>query len=129
MIPLNTADLGTDEKAAVLGVIIYNLKTLIWDLEMGGGIGRGGIWGGRLYYHTTGEGRTHHISKMEPIISIWCKMSAYFTFTQFLQASSACLFISEEISSIEFCVTFSAIICIYIDMIKILAGLIGMKAF
>ena len=53
-------------------------------------------------------------------------MSAYFTFTQFLQASSACLFISEEINSIEFCVTFSAIICIYI---KILAGLIGMKAF
>ena len=32
---------GGIRKLAVLGVI-YNLKTLIWDLEMGGGIGGGG---------------------------------------------------------------------------------------
>ena len=42
--PPNTADLGTDEKAAVFGNRRYwesyiTYKTLIWDLEMGGGIG------------------------------------------------------------------------------------------
>ena len=48
--PPNTAELRTDKKVAVFGnrrywesYIIY--KTLIWDLEMGGGIGRGGIGG------------------------------------------------------------------------------------
>ena len=59
-VPPNTADFGTDEKAAVFGnrwfwesYITY--KTLIWDLEMGGGIGggrrywEGRYWGGRLY--------------------------------------------------------------------------------
>ena len=78
--PPNTADLGTDEKAAVFGNrryilgVIYNLqnpylglgngrrywgagrrywesyityKTLIWDLEMGGGIGGEAVLGGR----------------------------------------------------------------------------------
>ena len=45
--PPNTADLGTDEKAAVFGNRHYwdweSYKTLIiWDLEMGGGIGGGG---------------------------------------------------------------------------------------
>ena len=45
--PPNTADLGTDEKAAVFGNRRYwelyiTYKTLIWDLEMGGGIGGGG---------------------------------------------------------------------------------------
>ena len=66
MIPLNTADLGTDEKAAVLGVIIYNLKTLIWDLEMGGGIGGRRYWEGRylggttvLSYHRGGPYPSH----------------------------------------------------------------------
>ena len=44
--PPNTADLGTDEKAAVYGNRRYwesyiTYKTLIWDLEMGGGIGGG----------------------------------------------------------------------------------------
>ena len=44
--PPNTADLGTDEKAAVFGNRRYcesyiTYKTLIWDLEMGGGIGEG----------------------------------------------------------------------------------------
>ena len=53
--PPNTADLGTDEKEAVFGNQRYwesyiNYKTLIWDLEMGSGIGgrgigRGGIGG------------------------------------------------------------------------------------
>ena len=58
--PPNTADLGTDEKAAVFGNQRYwessiTYKTLIWDLEMGGGIGggggigRGGIGGGGGY--------------------------------------------------------------------------------
>ena len=42
--PPNTANLGTDEKAAVFGNRRYSesnitYKTLIWDLEMGGGIG------------------------------------------------------------------------------------------
>ena len=46
--PPTTADLGTDEKAAVFGNRRYwgpyiTYKTLIWDLEMGGGIGGGGI--------------------------------------------------------------------------------------
>ena len=45
--PPNTADLGTDEKAAVFGNRRYwesyiTYKTLIWDLEMSGGIGGGG---------------------------------------------------------------------------------------
>ena len=48
--PPNTADLETDEKAAVFGNrvlgVIYYLKTLIWDLEMGGGIWGGGAGGG-----------------------------------------------------------------------------------
>ena len=44
--PLNTADLETEEKAAVFGNRRYwesyiTYKTLIWDLEMGGGIGGG----------------------------------------------------------------------------------------
>ena len=44
----NTADLGIEEKAAVFGNRRYwgsyiTYKTLIWDLEMGGGIG-GGRW-------------------------------------------------------------------------------------
>ena len=43
--PLNTADLGTGEKAAVFRKRRYwesyiTYKTLIWDLKMGGGIGR-----------------------------------------------------------------------------------------
>ena len=47
---VNTADLRTYEKAAVFGNRRYwesyiTYKTLIWDLEMGGGIGRGGIGG------------------------------------------------------------------------------------
>ena len=42
--PPNTADLGTDEKAAIFGNQRYwesyiTYKTLIWDLEMGGVIG------------------------------------------------------------------------------------------
>ena len=46
--PPNTADLGTGEKAAVFRKRRYwesyiTYKTLIWDLKMGGGIGRGGI--------------------------------------------------------------------------------------
>ena len=48
--PRNTADLGTDEKAAVFGnrrywesYITYN--TLIRDFEMGGGIGGRRYWG------------------------------------------------------------------------------------
>ena len=49
--PLNTADLGTDEKAAVFGNRRYSdsfitYKTLIWDLEMGGGIGGRRYWEG-----------------------------------------------------------------------------------
>ena len=49
VVPPNTTDLGTDEKAAVFGNRRYwesyiTLKNLIWDLEMGGGIG------GRLYH-------------------------------------------------------------------------------
>ena len=49
--PPNTADLGTGEKAAVFRKRQYwesyiTYKTLIWDLKMGGGIGRGGIGGG-----------------------------------------------------------------------------------
>ena len=41
--PLNTADLGTGEKAAVFGKQRYwesyiTYKTHIWDLKMGGGI-------------------------------------------------------------------------------------------
>ena len=48
--PPNTADLGTNEKAAVFGNGRYwesyiTYKTLFWDLEMGGGIG-----GGRQYW-------------------------------------------------------------------------------
>ena len=44
--PPNTADLGTEEKAAVFGNRRYwgsyiTYKTLNWDLEMGGGIGGG----------------------------------------------------------------------------------------
>ena len=49
--PLNTADLKTYEKAAVFGNQRYwesyiTYKTLIWDLEMGGGIGRAAVLGG-----------------------------------------------------------------------------------
>ena len=73
--PPNTADLGTDEKVAVFGNRRYwesyiTYKTLIWDLEMGGGIGGrrygggggqywggggigGGGIGGRRYWGTT----------------------------------------------------------------------------
>ena len=45
--PLNTADLGTGEKAAVFRKRRYwesyrTKKKLIWDLKMSGGIGRGG---------------------------------------------------------------------------------------
>ena len=48
--PLNTADLGTGEKAAVFRKRRYwesyiTYKTHIWDLKMGVGIGRGGIEG------------------------------------------------------------------------------------
>ena len=50
--PPNTADLGTDEKAAVFGNRRYwesyiTYKTLILDLEMGGGIGGRRYWEGR----------------------------------------------------------------------------------
>ena len=50
--PPNTADLGTDEKAAVFGNRRYwesyiTLKNLIWDLEMGGLYLSGGVGGGR----------------------------------------------------------------------------------
>ena len=61
--PPNTADLGTDEKAAVFGNRRYwesyiTYKTRIWDLEMGSGIGLGGSGiglggggiGGRRYW-------------------------------------------------------------------------------
>ena len=46
--PPNTADFGTDEKAAEFGNRRYwesyiTYKTLNWDLEMGGGIGGGGM--------------------------------------------------------------------------------------
>ena len=47
--PPNTADLGTGEKAAVLRKRRYwesylTLKThIIWDLQMGGGIGGGAV--------------------------------------------------------------------------------------
>ena len=60
VVPPNTADFGTDEKAAVFGnrrfwesYITY--KTLIWDLEMGGGIGGGGeaVLGGAVLGGTT----------------------------------------------------------------------------
>ena len=50
--PPNTADLGTDEKAAIFGnrrywdSYIITYKSLIWDLEMGGGIGGGCMGGG-----------------------------------------------------------------------------------
>ena len=57
VIPPNTADLGTDEKAAVFEKPAVNgkesyisKKNLIWDLKMGGGMGgavnRGAVWGG-----------------------------------------------------------------------------------
>ena len=47
-----TADHGTDEKAAVFGNRQYwesyiTYKTLIWGLEMGGGIGGRRYWEGR----------------------------------------------------------------------------------
>ena len=58
--PPNTADLRTDEKAAVFGNGRYwesyiTFKTLIWDLEVGSGIGGeavlgGAVLGGRLYH-------------------------------------------------------------------------------
>ena len=50
----HTADLGTDKKAVVFGNRRYwesyniTYKTLIWDLEMGGGIGGGGIGRGGI---------------------------------------------------------------------------------
>ena len=52
--PSNTADLGTDKKAAVFGNRRYSesyyitYKTLIWDLEMGGGIGVEAVLGGAV---------------------------------------------------------------------------------
>ena len=52
--PLNTADLGTGKKAAVFRKRRYwesyiTYKTLIWDLEMGGGIGRAAVLGGAVF--------------------------------------------------------------------------------
>ena len=57
--PPNTADLGTDEKVAVFGNRRYwesyiTYKTLILDLEMGGGIGGRRYWEGR--YSIGGDG-------------------------------------------------------------------------
>ena len=45
--PPNTANLGTGKKTAVFRKQWYweSYYNLIWDLEMGGGIGRGGIGG------------------------------------------------------------------------------------
>ena len=58
VIPLNTADLGTSEKAAVFQKRRYwesyiTYKTLIWDLKMGGGIGREAVLGWAVLRGTT----------------------------------------------------------------------------
>ena len=52
--PPHTVDLGTDKKVALFGNLRYwesykTYKTLIWDLEMGSGIGKRRYWEGRLY--------------------------------------------------------------------------------
>ena len=55
----NTADLGTDEKATLFGnrryweSYICNQKTLIWGLEMGGGIWGEAVLGGLVMGGTT----------------------------------------------------------------------------
>ena len=56
--PPNTADLGSGEKAAVFRKQRYwesyiTYKTLIWDLKMGGGIGRAAVLGGAVLGGTT----------------------------------------------------------------------------
>ena len=40
------SEIGGTRKSAVLGVIYITYKTLIWDLEMGGGIGGEAVLGG-----------------------------------------------------------------------------------
>ena len=67
--PLNTADLGIGEKAAIFRKRQYResyitYKTLIWDLKMGGGIGREAVLGGRLYSCQTRGYRS------------WCQMTS-----------------------------------------------------
>ena len=59
--PLNTADLGTGEKAAVFRKRRYwesyiTYKTHIWDLKMGSGIGRAAVLGGAVLRGTTVHG-------------------------------------------------------------------------
>ena len=70
----NTADLGTDGKAAIFGNRRYwesylTYKTLIWDLEMGGGIGGGGNGRG-------GIGGTT-VFRMSTLIVAWSRKSFY----------------------------------------------------
>ena len=73
ILPPNTADLGTDERAAVKGVI-YNQEKPYLGLENGqhykggggGGVNGGAVLGGRLYILPPGTASSVYLCKCGP---------------------------------------------------------------